>query len=1216
MGNYVTSRTTSAIRYFSCLITVNLPVTNILASSELGAHGYQGYHESQYGYHEIQNEAEGAKGQAGDGSTIQGGATFSDYVHYAAPATNFTTIRSIFPPAAITLGRNFLDRFGDLISDFEIISVNGDRIPVSLMVLVERWGYYFIELLANGYVHAVQRFDQAQKEGGAGKASFMSMGSSLSSGPAGTSASGASSGTSTGSGSGINLAGLTTAATASSGTISPDTSASSANITTASSSNSGNSGNSGASSGSSGANSGTSGANSGASGGSGANTTGPGSYHLSLPVRKKDAPHFRLPFQDSAQVSALDPSQAQSIDKSLSLPEKTIDPHALAGLALALASLQAPGPFLAPAGPGASANARKDSVSSFSSANSLLNSHLQDIPAQLPLPSEPIPAVPSNPSFRSSSRRSSNDMASPRGSLLHTLTALRNIPLGRSPRGSPFASPRASVSGPTGPGTGPGPTTSGPGPTGTGTSPGPSARSHSPVGMGILTPDLSSSPIPSLRPVGTSTAEGGARTGQDGGTIPDGAATGTADSTSTTFGGARTVQARTDGSTDGATFDPLNNILLDFNTLQNGTFQMESSLIPRRLYIPFATTSVKAFCEYLYTGQIGNKWLLTPTTLDNLALAKHYKVPLLYDLISEVLYGIIGKREAWVIQRANELKENYFALLRETSSSHDGDFEFPLDEYEGFMDTVDDGYLDIALLKKTRRERRSEGWPEGFFPSTTGAPPEATGATASSSGPGSNEPEPEPEAESSDSDSKESDSGLESESSGIESESSGLGLGYLDAQNDLPNMGPRSKSIFDRAEMGADRTSMDEIELDDKRRQEHHRREQDLALTLEQLVSPTSPVPSLHIIDLIYESVIFVADLKLMLRTSNARQMSRLLERFEEDMAVKMDEVRAKYDERQQLFRAREARTASSSSVHLDSVPPSVPGSTLSSSQRVPLLKRGSSTDGDSFRLRPVGSTSSLTTMGSRHTRPETDEGPDEGRGPSRPEQARTGSSTGPSGASTSTSGPVPLERARTNSSIRTGISGLTPFKPVKADPKLLRSETNKEVDKRITKLIKKDEKLKQKMQKEEKLRLQQHIKQSRKTGSQTEVPSTSAGASGPSPGPSLGPSASSGAGLNSSASPAPVGAISSASPGPSGSGPSGSGPSGPGGGDDSSIDSASISSKKKHHHGLLHHIGLGKHKEKDHDESRPGDSASPTASLHSKHSGEKKKHGLFGLKK
>ena len=84
--------------------------------------------------------------------------------------------------------------------------------------------------------------------------------------------------------------------------------------------------------------------------------------------------------------------------------------------------------------------------------------------------------------------------------------------------------------------------------------------------------------------------------------------------------------------------------------------------------------------------------------MDNLLISKFYRVPLLYDLISEILFGVIGKKEAYIIGEARKLKARYFKLLR-ANIPIDSNYEFPMDEYDGFLDTVDDGYLDITLLK-------------------------------------------------------------------------------------------------------------------------------------------------------------------------------------------------------------------------------------------------------------------------------------------------------------------------------------------------------------------------------------------------------------------------------------------------------------------------------------------------------------------------------------
>ncbi|WEJ97631.1 mck1 dosage suppressor [Yamadazyma tenuis] len=1153
IGNYVTSRTTSSVRYFSCMITVSLPITNILASSELAGGGH--YHDAQGNRvffddinksttddtdssnnpssSDTENERDegrdsllksidrpltpptdsrrpsyASRGSRGSVSTTKSprAISFSEYVHYAAPTTNFTTIRSVFPPAAITLGRNFLDRYGDLVADFELISVSGDRIPVSLMVLIQRWGNYFIDLLAKGYVSAVEKFDQSQKltsvdsrlltKGSSG------VGNSLKSDP------------------GFKSSFVSNASSFSSEnnhSIASTPLLSQSNLTAAYN-----------------------------------DSEDPKSekYHLSMPLNskksQKDAPLFRLPFQDSASTSSLD----RSSEQSLRLPqEKIIDP------------LISP-PGSTPMQTGASGGNRKDSVSSFSSGGSLMNSHLQDIPPQLPLPTEPIPSVPSNPSsFKSSSRKNSTDLASPRGSLIHTLTALRSIPISKSPRGSPFNSPRASVS----------------------------QQGHGNfVGMGIIDADLNSSPIPGLK-LTTMSASASGSSRSSGSPTPDEPKSRQLPGTETVSseGDADTSNKRKSNCTDDNSvdpslneqndndkgFDPFDNVLLNFENLENGTFQMESSLIPRKLYIPFATASVKAFCEYLYTGQIGNKWLLTPTTLDNLALTKHYKVNLLYDLICEVLYGIIGRRESWIVKQSRSLKEKYFKLLQETGTSHDPDFEFPLDEYEGFMDTVDDGYLDMVLLKKTlkihstsiyskrdstsrkssKSSRRSSKLSSTFdFNEVNDKEMEAEPDTA---------PYPEQEGVEAKDKEKETDSSVDLSSTSDASDTD-FGTGFLDIQHDLPNIGPRSKSVFDRGDIDTKKkpetATTKEVEID-----EQMQKEIDLTLTLEQLVSPVSPVPSPYIIDLIFETVTFVADLKLMLRVNNVKQMGKLLTTFEKDVEEQMARIQDRYEERQEAFRTRDRRSGSVAMI-----------------QRLP-LPRTSSYDSEQVRLHPVGSASSLNTMGSRATSVSLSRVPtvndNESAIASGPVSEGGGGSGLTSGlhtptGSTSNLASLPLERARTSTSLRPGaFGGLTPFKPIKTDPKLNRAETNRQLDKRITKLIKKDEKLKHRAEKEEKTRHSQMLRAEKKADKDTDRRKTVSRA----------PSKTFDEGV-------------------------------------SDFDSASVvsSSSKKHRHGILHHLG-DRIKSRTNEESAEFKRvvSSDVNSIHSVGS-DKKKHSLFGLKK
>ncbi|ABN68173.2 negative regulator of early meiotic expression, partial [Scheffersomyces stipitis CBS 6054] len=906
IGNYLTSRTTSSIRFFTVMITVSLPITNILASSELAGGHHHGPDGRRIPHRRVRlsNASENASNrknieeelsddsspevlteeeflkktsdrrpssisQASD-KTSPTAISFSEYVHYAAPKTNFTSIRSVFPPAAITLGRNAFDRYGDLISDFELVSCNGDRIPVSLIVLMERWGRYFIQLLARGYVSAVDKFESDQ----------------------------------------------------------------------------------------------------------------------ALGVYNSDKQRLRTSKSGGSGKTNKEPSNPLEQNESEASPE---------------------------------AIPRKDSVSSFSSSNSLLASQLQDIPPQLPLPSDQIPGIPAAPaSFKSStSRKGSQDLGSPRASLIHTLTALRNIPISKSPRESPFASPRASVS----------------------------AQGASVVGGG----DLYSSPVPNLRPgrfsptsevMGRSksidyslsafneeSAEQGNKTEpsqemereQKNASLSSthsealSATSSGRDSNDDDFSGASEAdllsQACKAAKESHGMFD---NALLNFENLDAATFTMEPSLIPRKLYVPFPSITLKGFCEYLYTGQVGNKWLLVPTTLDNLLMSKFFKVPLLYDLISEVLFGIIGRKEAYIVKEGNRLKRKYFNALEEMGKSYDNSFKFPLNEYEGFMDTVDDGYLDIALLKKTskthqsssvvsmsRRRRYQAEHGNSRRPST------ATELT---------EPDEEAEDENEVDDEKEKEK-EESQGSNLHSESAedssdrkttstseddGIELGFLNVhERNSTTVGPRSKSVFDRSNTVYNDFFQHAYE------QAHagdDNGEKAVGLTIEQLVSPDSDIPNDYVIDLVYEASSIVTDLKLMLRAANVRLMNKILNQSRVEVEAEIE--RLKNSQMESDLEDSDDGGISTSKANDNFVAP----------------KAHTSVSATHMDLNPSTSASSLVSSGSSKA-------------------------------------PKDLEKMKSNISFRT-VGSLTPFKHSKTENKI---GGNKDIDKRFSKLMKKDEKLRTK---------------------------------------------------------------------------------------------------------------------------------------------------------
>ncbi|KAF3993545.1 hypothetical protein FT663_00215 [Candidozyma haemuli var. vulneris] len=948
LGNYVTSRTTSSVRYFSSMITVSLPVTNILASFELAGSHFHGPDGKKYLTNETSSAEEfaSASSSAEDTSSLSeldeedipdfnparkfstmssksdrapaNNMSFNEYVHYAAPKVSYTKIRSVFPPAAITLGRSAFDRYGDLMSDLELISTSGDRIPVSMAVLRERWGKYFIDLLAKAYVGAVDKFefDQLQSE------SSQKLRASRSSG------------------------GSSDSKSTRHGTSSEDISSSEPLADRQEK-----------------------------------------TFHVSIPSVKpsqKEPPQFRLPFQDA-------PTTANLTSKELG----SIDPHKKVA-------------------------DRKASVSSFSSANSLLTSQLQDIPPQLPMPNEPLPAVPATPTtFKPGSRKNSTDATSPRASLLHTLTVLRSIPShgGKSPRASPFASPRGSVS----------------------------ASSDPPI-TEVAVPVMSKttslnkpqdepvrSPLDSLEIQSDRRASSSTRTSSNSDSSSKKASLSTLNAE--TPATARSLHE--DDFDARSAHEPYHHALLDFDSNDAESFKMEPSLIPRKLYIPFCTSSLKAFAEYMYTGQVGNKWTLRPCLLDCMLIARYFKVPLLYDLISEVLYGIIGRKEAHIIKEGKRLKRKYLDCFADLGRSVDTNLRLPIDEYEGFMDTVDDGYLDIALLRKSSSLHKASVSSQGSKKKTTSTPasiPEEK--TSFNDGDyfqsrtkrlNSEEPKSPKSGSLAAGDihhGEESRSEQEDEDDFYQSD-----IHFLDF-NESKSFGlnPRSKSVFDRSAYDSVTYMTNEAEEEEK--------EKSLMTTLEVLVSPESPPPSDYVIDLIHEISSICTDVKLMLRSLNVKHMSRALKQTEEDY-YKLERV------------ARQAHANDDD--NQSQVTMTQRGST-SERPSVTTLRPGSGSGGAiPFKRSP---TVDLSDSGSPHPQPST-------------------------------------MRSSTSLNTTTSAFKFTPLKSTNTGGRTNSKsslEDNKDLDRRIAQIIKQEEKTKQKAAKEEKQRVAKEEKRAAKEAKQKTV--------------------------------------------------------------------------------------------------------------------------------
>lgn len=935
LGNYVTSRTTSSVRYFSSMITVSLPVTNILASSELaGAHHDLAGKQNVVDTSSAEEYASGRSSFSDDSgssmplqdidepellekygprkfSSISGrsdskGAhhaiSFSEYVRYAAPKVKFTKVRSVFPPAAITLGRNAFDRYGDLISDLELISCNGDRLPVSSTILLERWGTYFVDTLSRAYVNAIDNFETEQYKAGSalGLRSSKSSGGSLSS------------------------------------RVEKSNSYSGSDISHPD--------------------------------GTYDDMDSKTHYLLSIskyPHSNKEAPQFRLPFQEGKSSSSINEVSSQTA---------SIDPHKLDV-------------------------SRKNSTSSMSSVPSLLASHLQDIPPQLPLPSEPIPAVPTTPvSYRSSSRKNSSEALSPRASIMHTLTALRNIPA----NASPFTSPRGSIS-----------------------------ASSDPLAMMGLNTKLEFSRATEL----PSSSETPSRSSAEPEKVPAtrrDSALSSGDSSKKASSSAESVPASKSPSARDPSESIEHRTLLDFTTIDPLTFQMEPSLIPRKLYIPFGTNTLKAFCEYLYTGQVGNKWSLKPCAIDCMIFARYFRVPLLYDLLCEVLYGIIGRKETIIVKEGDILKKKIAQEYKKLNLSSKAMMKSPLDEYEGFMDTVDDGYLDIALLRKSSSLHKASvstlGSGKKKYSTSLGmsVSEETTDPTGDyflkkmeSEDPKSPSGRPDLEKAISEEDNSTENSEEEGDTKVERS------LHYLDYQERKTPLGPRSRSVFDRSLYDSfSHDLLDEDDLDNEQ-------ERSADMTLEQLVSPDGPEPSNYVIDVIFETASMCTDVKMMLRTMNVRHMVRALKQTKEEYERLCNSSKAAEESKKTPGEPVQKGSVSSLSTYRPLGP-----SNQRSHGDVLVSSAGLSSSGSGSvsanKLEPSHSTSSLITSHSFKSE----------------------------------------SMSRNATSIK-----FSPFNSTKTEV----FDSNKKLDKRITQMIKKDEKM---MQKQKRQAMEKKGLEKRKTNS------------------------------------------------------------------------------------------------------------------------------------
>ncbi|KAG7895418.1 hypothetical protein KL936_000126 [Ogataea polymorpha] len=121
--------------------------------------------------------------------------------------------------------------------------------------------------------------------------------------------------------------------------------------------------------------------------------------------------------------------------------------------------------------------------------------------------------------------------------------------------------------------------------------------------------------------------------------------------------------------------------------------KMDARFLPRALCLPFSKPTVRAFSEFLYTGQLGSNWKVVPTCVELLMIANLYEVPLLYDLISEALFVVIARKEAALVVQA----KNCHPVVDESTGIA------AIDKFTEQLAALDDNLMDLTLLKRASK---------------------------------------------------------------------------------------------------------------------------------------------------------------------------------------------------------------------------------------------------------------------------------------------------------------------------------------------------------------------------------------------------------------------------------------------------------------------------------------------------------------------------------
>ncbi|OWB56504.1 hypothetical protein B5S28_g2407 [[Candida] boidinii] len=654
LGNDETSSTPPSMQFFNLYIAVSLPFTNAIGGDHSSATVASGKEEKKNfmsstatptltlkstsdtsASSDLKDASSTFDDDANPDSSISNEkmTSFVEYSHYVAPELNITSIKSVFLPYAMTLGKSAFERSGTF-SDFEFVSADGISIPVPMIILLCRWGKCFETMLAQGYARAYADIEDPNRKSFENASRLNSESGSVSSfhkshfnqyGNPGIKQ-----------GFNANKPGMN---------------------------NMGNS----------------------------SNSMG---NERSPVIRSNDTPQFRLPFQDknvnssNNMISSVNsrfpspnpnipfsPSRHNSLqinsrrasafrrNSSISINSLTMRRNSAVSVTSSNSSfMSSPPPNgrlpqlatqpLPPAALSTSTfpdltNNPMNNSSTINTINSPTKEQIsvKNLPPPPPMPADLPPCVEPEKS-RPNSQFFMNDMSN------------NNSSISLSKSNSPVQSQNIAIT---------------------------PLRERASSMVNMISP--SSSPRSSISNIAANEPS----SIQNPQSLP-GSNNNSSLNNSANLGNARRSEAKNETK---------NEIKLPPN------LKLDAKYIPRSLCMPFDTSTVRAFTDYMFTGQVGSSWTIVPTGMEVLLLAKMYEVPLLYDLLLEILYVIVSKKEAQLVREGNQLKQEYAAnniSIGALSAKEGGKVGISaIDQFTQFLTKVDDGMVDLALLRRASK---------------------------------------------------------------------------------------------------------------------------------------------------------------------------------------------------------------------------------------------------------------------------------------------------------------------------------------------------------------------------------------------------------------------------------------------------------------------------------------------------------------------------------